>query len=130
MLNCMVSGAAWRTTAPSPVVILCLFLFALLVRVGAAWQTVAIFNDGPAFLEIAGQMRSGDWAAALAHHYHPLYPLLTATVDLLVGSFERSGLLVSIVSGSLGVVPLYLFLRWSFGEQNARVGAVNPDRNG
>jgi 4-amino-4-deoxy-L-arabinose transferase-like glycosyltransferase len=105
-------------------VIAALFLFALVVRVGAALRTAAIFNDGPTFIEIAAQMWQGDWAAAFAHQYHPLYPLLTAGAYALLGDLEHAALAVSLVAGALAVVALYLFLRRAFDETTARIGGV------
>lgn len=101
-----------------------LFGLALLVRGVAALRIEAIFNDGPVFLEIAEQMARGDFATALRHQYHPLYPLLVAAGRCLQLDLEFAARAVSIVSGSVAVVALYFFLRRAFDRETAWIGGV------
>ena len=102
-----------------------LFGLAVLVRVGVALQTAAIFNDGPIFLQVAGQLYRGEWAAALAHHYHPLYPAATALIAPVAGGdLERAGVWVSIGAGSAAVLALYAFLSRAFDRRTAWIGGV------
>ncbi|MEE2675030.1 MAG: glycosyltransferase family 39 protein [Myxococcota bacterium] len=101
-----------------------LFGLALALRAAAALQTAAIFNDGPAFLRVAGLFQRGEWSQALSHHYHPLYPSLVSLVARLSGGLESAAVVVSVVAGSLGVVALYAFLRRAFDERVAWVGGV------
>jgi hypothetical protein len=107
----------WRTPA-------LLFGLALLVRTGAALQTAVIFNDGPSFLEAAASFRHGELGAALAHHYHPLYPALTGLVAIPLGDLSRAGVAVSVVAGSVAVPALYAFLAWAFDRRTAWLGAA------
>ena len=95
----MSSARAERTLAA-------LFLLALVVRVGVAVRTDAIFNDGPHFLRLSELFAGGSWTAALADHYHPLYPILTAAVSPLVASLEIAAIAVSILSGSAAVLAI------------------------
>jgi len=99
-------------------------LLALLVRVGAAWQTAAIFNDGPSFLGVAALFYEGRVAEALGHHYHPLYPLAIALMAPLTGDFARAGVAVSCLAGSLAVLGLFSFLSRAYGRHVAVVGGV------
>lgn len=101
-----------------------LFLLALVVRVGAALRTAAIFNDGPHFLRLSELLGRGEWAAALRDAYHPLYPGLTAAVSLLVEKVEIAAIGVSVVSGSLAVLALYAFVRWAFDDRTAWIAGV------
>ena len=104
---------------PERLIVAGLFALSLLVRGGAALQTAAIFNDGPSFLRVAGQIVQGEWVEALSHHYHPLYPAVTALLAPIVGDLERAGVWVSIVAGSAAVVPLYVFVSSAFVRRTA-----------
>jgi len=90
----------------------------------------ALFNDGPAFLGIAQAMAAGDWARALAHDYHPLYPFATLLVQLVreapdvAASWEASAVAVSIASGAASVVLLHALLRRMFDPGVALLGAA------
>ena len=54
-------------------------LIAAAVLRAVRWQVTAVmFNDGPVFLALAQALDRGDWAAALSHPFHPLYPALIA----------------------------------------------------
>jgi hypothetical protein len=117
-------GAAGRSVPFELGRVAALGLLALLVRIGAAARTAVIFNDGPSFLKVAGSFQAGDFEAALSHHYHPLYPLLTAAVAPVAGDLERAGLWVSVVAGSAAVLALYAFLRRAFDPRTAWIGGV------
>jgi len=101
-----------------------LFLLALGIRVGVAFRTAAIFNDGPHFLRLSELFARGEWATALRDAYHPLYPGLTAAVSLLIDRIELAAIAVSVVSGSLAVIALYLFVRWAFDARTAWIAGV------
>ena len=101
-----------------------LFGLALVVRAGVAWRTVAIFNDGPLFLQVAGLFRQGAFREAVSQHYHPLYPFVTALVSTLVGDLESAGVCVSVLAGSAAVVAAYAFWRRAFGAQPAWIAGV------
>jgi hypothetical protein len=79
-----------------------------------------ISADGITYVNIAKDFISGRGLAA-ATHYPPLFPILLGLASTLTGDFERAGLLVSVVMGSLLVVPVYL-LGIEFFDR--RVGAI------
>jgi len=112
---------------------------AIAVRVLAWSRCEAIMTDGPIFLRLAWRFANGRFDEALAHPYHPLYPLAIALVEPLfggpgrdweVGSWEAAGIAVSIASGGVAALFLYDFLRRSFGGWVPAVGtllfAVHP----
>lgn len=101
-----------------------LFGLALAVRAGAAHQTLAIFNDGPTFLRMAGLFYRGEWSAALSADYHPLYPFLVSLVARLTGGLESAGVMVSVVAGALGVLAVHAFLCRAFDARIAWIGGV------
>jgi hypothetical protein len=120
-------------TRPVPAA-LALAALAVAVRLVAWARTEAIMNDGPAFLRLAWTWANGQWAEALGHPYHPLYPLAVAAVRPLFGDappgvweppvWEAAGAAVSIASGGLAAVFLYDFLRRAFGGWVPVVGTV------
>ena len=111
---------AWqRWRAPAALVGL-----SAIVRIGAAVQTAAIFNDGPSFLRLAALFHQGLFAQALAHAYHPLYPLIVSLLAPWVGDFERAGVVVSVTAGSLAVLGLYAFLVRAFDRRVAVGGGI------
>jgi len=101
-----------------------LFLLAVFVRTLAALRTSVIFGDGPIFISLANDMGRGDWAAALLHPYHPLYPAAIWGVEHLTGAPEVAGVVLSVLAGGISVVALYAFLRSAFDRRLARVGGV------
>ena len=127
------ASSAWARALARPVAApLALAAVAIAVRAFTWSRSEAIMNDGPAFLRIAWNLGNGRWSEALAHPYHPLYPLLIAAVQPLfgasraweVGSWETAGVAVSIASGGVAVWFLYDFLRRSFGGWVPAVGAL------
>jgi len=87
------------------------------------WHSSAVmFNDGPTFIGIAQQMASGDFAGALSHDQHPLYPFLISVAHLGIPDWEQAAAWVCIVSGTFSILCLYAFLRDAFGARIALVG--------
>lgn len=106
-----------------------LLLLAALVLGAAAlrlvrWErTVVMFNDGPHFLAMARRMGAADWAGALGHDYHPLYPFLTLLGHLLGLPWESAAAAVSVLCGALAVGLLYGLVREAFAWPAAPVAA-------
>ena len=97
---------------------------AFLLRAFLAARGEVIFNDGPRFLAVAKAFAEGETRRALSHVYHPLYSWLTAKLFPLLGDYERAALAVSVVTGTLVGVPLWLLLRDLFGRRVAWAGVV------
>lgn len=97
---------------------------ALAVRLFVAASSQCISSDGPEYVKVASAYAAGDYAAALAHQYHPLYPVLVALVHAGIGDWEWAGMLVSAVLGGLAVLPLYGTVRRAFGENSAQAAAL------
>lgn len=91
-----------------------------------AWQRAAMMmNDGPNFLWQAQRLLEGDWQAAWAHPYHPLYAALTALVEPLAGDLVTAAVAVSIGSGLLLCVAAWGLARRAFPElPGAATGAA------
>lgn len=104
------------TRSPLPL----LFGLALLHRLAVALWTTTIGADASYWLRAAEMYAGGRLDEALVYcGFHPLFPVLAATFGTAGGSIEAGGYLVSILGGSLGVVPLYFLARTCAGERVA-----------
>jgi len=84
-----------------------LFAAALLIRLYFLQFYRVISADGVGYVRTARDIANGSgWGGATV--YGAVYPSLVAATSFLVGDMELAGRLVSIVMGSLLVVPLYL----------------------
>ncbi|HKS16170.1 MAG TPA: glycosyltransferase family 39 protein, partial [Planctomycetota bacterium] len=101
-----------------------IFLAVLAVRLMAWAGTYTFGTDSAAFLRMAEQMCAGSWHDSLKVYYHPGYPAVVAVFSYVVGDFERAGFIVSILFGSLAVLPLYLLARDTFGRSAALMTVV------
>lgn len=79
-----------------------------------------ISSDGVAYVHIAQDFISGKGFAG-ATHYPPFFPILLGLASTLTGDFEKAGLAVSIVMGSLLALPVFLLGREFFDR---RVGFI------
>ncbi|HEY6871427.1 MAG TPA: glycosyltransferase family 39 protein [Geobacteraceae bacterium] len=84
-----------------------MFLAALLIRLYFLRFYTVISADGVGYVRTARSIASGNgWSGVT--FYGVVYPALVASASFLVGDTELAGRLVSIVMGSLMVIPLYL----------------------
>ncbi len=110
-----------------------LLLLALALRIAAAANTAVINHDGARFTMSARAMLAGDWDAALnvEPRMPPLYPLAIAALSFLTGSLGLAGVVISVLCGTLLVVPIYLLARAMWDDRVAfltgLVVAILPD---
>jgi 4-amino-4-deoxy-L-arabinose transferase-like glycosyltransferase len=99
--------------------------FALALRIILYKWTYLIAMDGTTFYLIPAQhFASGRWMDGLALGYHPLYPILVASFSKILGDFELSGQMVSVLFGTLTVIPLYYLARAIFGGWAAFISSI------
>lgn len=84
-----------------------LFTCALLIRSYFMQFYLVISADGVGYAEIGRNLFKAG-GLAKASHFPPFYPFLIAVCNLFLGDIELAGRVVSIIMGSLIVVPLYL----------------------
>jgi 4-amino-4-deoxy-L-arabinose transferase-like glycosyltransferase len=101
--------------------ILGIVLAVLAVRLVTWAGTYTFGTDSAAFLRMAEQMREGSWHQALKTYYHPGYPATIALFSYVVGDIERAAFVVSILFGSIAVIPLFLLARDFFGRPAALI---------
>jgi 4-amino-4-deoxy-L-arabinose transferase-like glycosyltransferase len=118
--------AGWRIPEPWKWV-LGLLVLAFLLRLPLLCFPEVIHNDGTEYIRHAKLIFAGDWAGGKAP---PLYPALIALFRVITGDFEQAGILVSILFGSLLVLPVYSLGRTFFNEKvgilAALFGTVQP----
>jgi hypothetical protein len=72
----------------------------VLLRAWHAARDPVIYNDGPEFIAMAGDILAGRLSDALAHAFHPLTSGLIAGVAAASGvDLETAGRIVSVASG-------------------------------
>jgi 4-amino-4-deoxy-L-arabinose transferase-like glycosyltransferase len=74
--------------------------------------TYIISIDGAGiFFPMANHFASGRWMEGLAVGYHPMYPLLVAFFSKVLGDLQFSGQIVSVLFGTLTVIPIFYLAR-------------------
>jgi len=101
-----------------------LFTVAFLARVVSVMGLLMFGPDSPHFLTMADWMREGRFQEALSLAYHPMYPLLIAITGPLAGGSVNAGHALSVILGSVAVLPLYHLLKEIFGRPSAFFGAL------
>lgn len=96
---------------------------------GALWSTGLIDPEGAEYARIAENLLAGVDYSGIATEgkqlfFPPLYPFLIAALSLIVGSAEIAALLISIVSGSLIVLPVFLIAKRYYAERTAVLPAL------
>lgn len=100
-----------------------LVLAAFAVRLYFLQFYEVISADGISYITIAKQFITGKGLSA-ASHYPPFYPILVGLASTLFKDFETAGLAVSIVMGSLVVIPVYLLGTEFFDKRTGLAAAV------
>lgn len=94
-------------------------LFAFGLRLYVMVVTPVIGTDGYFFVKNSQLYYDGQFLEGLREAHHPLYPMLIALFNTAVGDFETAGKLVSLVFGTLTIIPLYFLTRSIFSHRAA-----------
>jgi len=87
---------------------------------GLAWFYFdPVTFDSAIYFEMAALIRGGRWAEALPYDYPPLYPLLIAGLQSVVGSADTAGLLIAAAADLAILVPIVAIARVAAGEAAA-----------
>jgi 4-amino-4-deoxy-L-arabinose transferase-like glycosyltransferase len=109
--------------------IVAIWFFSFAIRGACAiWFSGIIDHEGAEYARIAQNLLAGVGYVGMATPgeqlwFPPLFPWLVVAVTLLTGDAEIAGRIVSVVFGSLVVVPVYLIARRMYGERVA-IGAA------
>lgn len=105
-------------------------LVATSVRCYLIWQSYCISSDGVVYLRTAQEMFAGNMVTALNSVYPPGYPLLITGLFPIIGNWELTGQIVSLIFGVGLLFPLYWMFQRLFNERIALFGcyvaAISP----
>jgi 4-amino-4-deoxy-L-arabinose transferase-like glycosyltransferase len=104
-------------------ILIVLLLLSLGVRLYAALHTPVISKDGTVYIQSAMQLAAGDFVAGM-RLYPPVYPTLVAAGHAITGNAEAVAQGVSVVMGSLALLPFFALARSIFGTKIARVASL------
>ncbi len=102
--------------------VLAVAALALAIRVLVAEFLPVIQPDGVVYLAVAKQFQAT--GSPFDPLFHPVYPILIALAQPLVGDWEMAGRLVSAILGALVIVPAYALARGIVGRQAALLSSV------
>ena len=104
--------------------------FAFVLRIFLIIIPEVIHNDGIEYIRHAKQISSGDWSGGKSP---PLYPSLIALVQMITQDYEMAGIWVSVIFGTLIVLPIFYLGRSIFDEKvgflSALFATVHPSLN-
>lgn len=100
-----------------------LLVIAFIVRLYAAFHTPVIAKDSIIYMQNAIHISSGEFVKGL-EGYPPVYSILIAISYRLIGNVEYAGQAVSVLMGTLALLPFYGLTKEIFGRQIALWGAI------
>ena len=104
--------------------LLLLLAVAFSLRLYAVLAAKGIAIDGAYYGFMARDFLEGDYVKGLAPAFHPFYPLLIALIAPDTAHVEIAGRLVSLIFGTLTLVPLYYLFKEAVGEKEAILGGL------
>jgi 4-amino-4-deoxy-L-arabinose transferase-like glycosyltransferase len=108
-------------------ILLLLLAIAFVLRIFLVLFPEVIYSDGTEYIRYAKQILSGNWGGSKAP---PLYSVLIALASLLTSNFELAGIWVSVIFGTLVILPVFYLGREIFNEKvgilSALFAAVHP----
>ena len=100
-----------------------LVFIALIPRIIVFLQPQIITNDGILYIKMAKLFSEGKYAGAPGSYFN-LYPLMIFFVQRVNGDWELSGRLISIILGTLTVIPVFLLGRSLYNERAGWLSAI------
>jgi len=82
-----------------------------------------ISPDGVQYVVLGRNLVAGNFHEGLSTYWSPLYPMLIGFCSLFFRDPEFAGRFVSVVAGSLLLIPTYKLIRTWYGERVATIGA-------
>jgi len=93
-----------------------LVIIALIPRIIVFLQPQIITIDGTLYTKMAQLFSDGKYEG-ISRTYFTLYPLIVFLVQKFVGDWELSGRLISLILGTLTVIPIFLLGRSLYNER-------------
>ena len=101
-----------------PTLLLVPLTLALLLRLPLLIWPEVIYNDSTIYVLAAKGILEGKWTETVVP---PFYPMLIAAAHFVTGDFELAGILISVIFGTLLVIPVFYLGRELY---DARVGMI------
>src|SRR4030043_1177847 len=111
------------TSMPLSGKLLFLVILALIPRIIVFLQPQIITLDGTLYIKMAKLFSEGQYGGTPGS-YFSLYPFLIFLVQKVIGDWELSGQLISIVLGTLTVIPVFLLGRSLYDEKIGWLSAI------
>jgi 4-amino-4-deoxy-L-arabinose transferase-like glycosyltransferase len=99
-------------------------LLAFLIRFALLPPDGVINSDGTYYASLGKRMISGDVLGGISAYWSPLYSLLIGISSLFFQDLEFAGRFVSLVAGTLLIIPSYFLIRNFYGRQTAYLGTI------
>jgi 4-amino-4-deoxy-L-arabinose transferase-like glycosyltransferase len=99
-------------------------VFAAGIRLYLLWQYFCISSDGVRYIDAAQYFYSGKAPAGFSSIYPPLYSLMIAALYTLIGDWEWTGQILSIVAGVVVLVPLFVLLKKIYDDEIALIACL------
>jgi 4-amino-4-deoxy-L-arabinose transferase-like glycosyltransferase len=114
-------GGAVRDERRTLTVLLLLLGLAFVLRLFLVVFPEVIYSDGIEYIRAAKQILSGNWKGTKAP---PLYPILIALASRWTPNFELAGIWVSVIFGTLVVIPVFYLGKRIFDEKVGILSAL------
>ena len=102
-----------------------LIALSLLVRIYESHFHPLIANDGITFIDLAKHIFSSNYGETFrSTHHHPFYPFLIKTLSIFSDNYEAIARIISLVSGSLLIIPIFFLARGLYGPRVALVSSL------
>jgi 4-amino-4-deoxy-L-arabinose transferase-like glycosyltransferase len=112
-------------------IILLILLIAFLLRIVLILEPEVIHSDGAEYIRHAKEVSAGNWMGGASG---PVYPALISLASFFMKDYEVAGILVSVILGSLLVLPVFYLGKEIFNEKvgmlSALLSAVHPSLYG
>ena len=98
-----------------------LLAIAFILRIFLVIFPEVIYSDGTEYIRYAKQLLSGNWGGSKAP---PVYPVLIALASRWIPNFELAGIWVSVIFGTLAVIPVFYLGKRIFNEKVGILSAL------
>lgn len=110
--------------AKEKIFILSSIFLAFLIRIYFIPHNIVINGDGIYYATLGKRIVSGDVYGGISAYWSPLYSLLVGIASLFFDEVEFGGRFVSILAGSILIVPAYFLIRDLYSRLTAIFGTI------
>lgn len=104
--------------------VLVFVIIAFVIRLALVPRNSVINGDGAYYTTLGERFVSGDFVGGISAYWSPLYSVLTGVSSLLFADREFAGRFISLIAGSLLIIPAYNLIREFYGRRSAVIGSV------